>query len=65
MPIVIPTWQEATLPAKHERTALERFIYENEPGGLVETENFRKDLQAVLQGMNGDEPVFLSEDINK
>jgi hypothetical protein len=51
--VEIPTWVECDIKNKegHDLTPLEQFIYDQEPGELNEDEEWREQLQAVVDSL--------------
>jgi hypothetical protein len=47
-PIVIPEWDDTGAVEESMRSPLQRFVHDNEPAGLQDEKEFRKQLQELL-----------------
>lgn len=46
---ILPLWEDIEAKPENERSALEQFIYDNEPAGMPEARDWLRDLQKVLK----------------
>ena len=51
----LPTWKEVSdkINADFAITPIEQFIYDYEPAGEVESKQWRSDLKAILESVEG------------